>query len=97
MKFWPVVFWCSETKGDYLVYIPSLSTHKYPTESYATREAALRRAIKMIPRGRIHDEGLPASTVLPIFIPWVIEGERPDVSRSSTLRLLVQRINVNED
>ena len=94
-RYWPVVFWFQEYKDPYLVYRPSWSHHKGRLpRGYNTYEGAYRYCLKCIDsasrRNVFHS--------MPTFIPYVIEGtSRITASEFVTLRLLVQRINVNDE
>lgn len=96
MKFYPIVFWFQEYKDPYLIYKPSWSHHKGRLpKAYNTYEGAFRYCLQQIgatnPRRMVF-------TVMPTFIPYVIEGDkRITANEFVTLRLHVQRINVNED
>ena len=95
-KYWPVIMWYHVITKDGLCYKPSQVHHENNrVVSCITYEDALMYALRrIIPKDREWhvNDGLPA------FIPWIIKGARPDVSTSSTLRLLVNRIDLtNED
>jgi hypothetical protein len=90
-KYWPVIMWYHTITKDGLCYTPSHEHHKdNKVVSCVTYEDALMYALRRIKPQ--NNDGLP------VFIPWIIKGARPDVSTSSTLRLLVNRIDLkNED
>lgn len=96
-KYWPVIMWFHTITKDGMCYIPSQLHHKdNKVVSCITYEDALLYALRRIKPQR-RSEG-QSGIATPVFIPWVVEGERPDVSSTSTLRLLVNRIDLtNED
>ena len=90
-KYWPVIFWLYDVTDDgVLKYKPSAAHAKSLRWCYRESDAML------FGLSRIMDYQHTNLGNMPTFIVKVIKSEtKPDVTPASTLRLLVQRIRLD--
>lgn len=93
-KFWPVMFWFHKKEGDTFIYAPSRSHHPGGSLKFCrTYRSAIEYGLTVMRFDEVKQTEVPGRA-MPVFIPFIVEGDRPDVTRDSTLRLLVQRISL---
>jgi hypothetical protein len=81
-----------------LIYKPSWSHHKGGQTSmgpFKSYDAAVEYAYKVIGSDSDFRSRMEVNQTMPTYLPWAVEGERPDLAQSNTLRLHVQRIRLD--
>lgn len=89
-RFWPVVMWMYDVEGAMMKYKPSQS-HQEEMRPFTSWGEAMHYGLMICGDARANLEAMPS------FIVKVIEGERPDHTLSSPLRMWVHAIPLRDE